>query len=129
MLVQLIVAVLLGCIIGYEREQAAKPAGVRTHGMVSLGASLFTIISLYGFGGIGDPARVAAQIVSGIGFLGAGLILRQRGSVQGLTTAASLWVTAAIGVAVGVGMMVMALTTTLLVYLLLHFGPHARPKA
>ena len=128
MLMRLVVAVLLGSIIGYEREQAAKPAGVRTHGMVSLGAALFTVISLYGFGGIGDPARLAAQIVSGIGFLGAGLILRQRGNVQGLTTAASLWVTAAIGVAVGVGMMVMALATTLLVYLLLRFGPHARPK-
>lgn len=129
MLVQLIVAVVLGSIIGYEREQAAKPAGVRTHGMVCLGAALFTVISLYGFGETGDPARVAAQIVTGVGFLGAGLILHQRGSIQGLTTAASLWVTAAIGVAVGVGMMIMALVTTLLVYLLLRFGPHARPKA
>jgi putative Mg2+ transporter-C (MgtC) family protein len=129
MLVRLVVAVVLGGIIGYEREQAAKPAGVRTHGMVCLGAALFTVISLYGFGETGDPARVAAQIVSGIGFLGAGLILRQRGNVLGLTTAASLWVTAAIGVAIGVGMMAMALMTVLLVYLLLHFGPRARPKA
>ena len=129
MLVRLVVAVVLGGIIGYEREQAAKPAGVRTHGMVCLGAALFTVISLYGFGQTGDPARVAAQIVSGIGFLGAGLILRQRGNVLGLTTAASLWVTAAIGVAIGVGMMAMALMTVLLVYLLLHFGPRARPKA
>ena len=129
MLARLVVAVVLGGIIGYEREQAAKPAGVRTHGMVCLGAALFTVISLYGFGKTGDPARVAAQIVSGIGFLGAGLILRQRGNVLGLTTAASLWVTAAIGVAVGVGMMAMALMTVLLVYLLLHFGPRARPKA
>ena len=129
MLVRLVVAVVLGGIIGYEREQAAKPAGVRTHGMVCLGAALFTVISLSGFGETGDPARVAAQIVSGIGFLGAGLILRQRGNVLGLTTAASLWVTAAIGVAIGVGMMAMALMTVLLVYLLLHFGPRARPKA
>ena len=129
MLVRLVVAVVLGGIIGYEREQAAKPAGVRTHGMVCLGAALFTVISLYGFAETGDPARVAAQIVSGIGFLGAGLILRQRGNVLGLTTAASLWVTAAIGVAIGVGMMAMALMTVLLVYLLLHFGPRARPKA
>lgn len=129
MLVRLVLAVMLGGIIGYEREQAAKPAGVRTHGMVCLGAALFTVISLYGFGETGDPARVAAQIVSGIGFLGAGLILRQRGNVLGLTTAASLWVTAAIGVAIGVGMMAMALMTVLLVYLLLHFGPRARPKA
>ena len=129
MLVRLVLAVMLGGIIGYEREQAAKPAGVRTHGMVCLGAALFTVISLYGFGETGDPARVAAQIVSGIGFLGAGLILRQRGNVLGLTTAASLWMTAAIGVAIGVGMMAMALMTVLLVYLLLHFGPRARPKA
>ena len=90
MLVRLVVALLLGGIIGYEREQTAKPAGVRTHGMVSLGAALFTVISLYGFGETGDPARLTAQVVSGIGFLGDGLILRQRGSVQCLTTAASL---------------------------------------
>jgi putative Mg2+ transporter-C (MgtC) family protein len=128
MLARLVIAVLLGGIIGYERERAAKPAGVRTHGMVSLGAALFAVISLYGFGERGDPARVAAQIVSGIGFLGAGLILHHRGSVQGLTTAASVWVTAAIGLAVGVGMAAMAVVTALLVYLLLRFGPHARPQ-
>lgn len=128
MLARLVVAVVLGGLVGYERERAAKPAGVRTQGMVSLGAALFAVISLDGFGERGDPARVAAQVVTGVGFLGAGAILHQRGNVQGLTTAASLWVTAAIGLAVGVGMIFMALGTTLLVYALLRFGPRPRPR-
>jgi putative Mg2+ transporter-C (MgtC) family protein len=96
---------------------------MRTHGMVSLGAALFTVVSLYGFGGAGDPGRVAAQIVTGVGFLGAGAILHQRGSVRGLTTAASLWVTAAIGTAVGTGMYWMSVATAALVFLVLRFGP------
>jgi putative Mg2+ transporter-C (MgtC) family protein len=127
MLARLAVAALLGGLVGYERERAAKPAGVRTHGMVSLGAALFAVLSFYGFGDTGDPARVAAQIVSGIGFLGAGLILHQRGSVHRITSAASLWVTAAIGMAMGVGMILMALAATVLVYGLLRFGPRPRP--
>lgn len=128
MLLRLALAMLFGSIIGFERERSGKPAGVRTHGMVSLGAALFTVVSLYGFGGAGDPARVAAQIVTGIGFLGAGAILHQRGSVQGLTTAASLWVTAAIGLAVGTGMVLMSLATAVLVVLLLRFGLRPKPK-
>jgi len=123
MFLRLLTAVVLGAVVGYERERAGKAAGVRTHGMVSLGAALFAVVSLHGFGGAGDPARVAAQIVTGIGFLGAGAILHQRGNVHGLTTAASLWVTAAIGLAVGVGMLLMSLATTVLVFLLLRFGP------
>lgn len=90
MFLRLLIAVVLGALVGYERERAGKPAGVRTHGMVSLGAALFAVVSLHGFGSTGDPARVAAQIVNGIGFLGAGAILHQRNSVHGLTTAASL---------------------------------------
>lgn len=129
MLARLVIAVLLGSLIGYERERRGKPAGVRTHGMVSLGAALFTVVSVHGFHGTGDPGRVAAQIVTGIGFLGAGAILRQRDSIQGLTTAASLWVTAAIGLAVGVGMEVMSVATAFLVFLLLRFGPRPRVKA
>lgn len=129
MLGRLILAAGLGAIVGYEREHVGKPAGVRTHGMVALGAALFTVVSLYGFGGVGDPGRVAAQVVTGIGFLGAGAILHQRGDVRGLTTAASLWATAAIGVAVGVGMHVMSLETTILVFLLLRFGPKRRAGA
>ena len=124
---QLILAVALGLRVGYEREQARKAAGLRTHGMVSLGSSLFAILSLYGFGYLGDPARVAAQVVFGTGFLGAGAILQQRISVQGLTTAASLWVTAAIGLAAGVGMVVMPVVTALLILLLLWLGLYLRP--
>ncbi len=120
---RLIIAVALGSAIGYERARKGKPAGVRTHGMVCLGAALFTVVSLYGFGNPNDTARVAAQIVTGIGFLGAGAILHEHGSVQGLTTAASLWVTAAIGLAVGTGMVLLSLATAILVFLLLRFGP------
>lgn len=123
MFLRLLAAVVLGALVGYERERAGKPAGVRTHGMVSLGAALFAVVSLHGFGSAGDPSRVAAQIVTGIGFLGAGAILHERGGVHGLTTAASLWVTAAIGLAVGVGMVLMSLATAVLVFLLLRFGP------
>ena len=129
MFLRLLIAVILGALVGYERERAGKPAGVRTHGMVSLGAALFAVVSLHGFGGTGDQARVAAQIVTGIGFLGAGAILQQRGNVHGLTTAASLWVTAALGLAVGVGMVFMSLFTAILVFLLLRFGPRRSLKA
>ena len=123
MLARLVVATLLAAVVGYERERTGKPAGVRTHGMVGLGAALFTVVSLHGFGPGGDATRVAAQIVTGIGFIGAGAILHERGGVHGLTTAASLWVTAAVGVAVGVGMFWMSLATAALVFLLLRFGP------
>ena len=123
MLGRIALATLLGAFIGYERERAGKPAGVRTHGMVALGSALFTAVSVFGFEGQGDPARMAAQIVTGVGFLGAGTILHLRGTVQGLTTAASLWVTAAIGTAVAVGMYLMSIETAALVWVLLRFGP------
>ncbi len=123
MLGRIALATLLGAFLGYERERAGKPAGVRTHGMVALGAALFTAVSVYGFQGQGDPARMAAQIVTGVGFLGAGTILHFRGTVHGLTTAASLWVTAAIGTAVAVGMYLMSIETAALVWALLRFGP------
>lgn len=126
MFLRLLIAVVFGALVGYERERAGKPAGVRTHGMVSLGAALFAVVSLHGFGSTGDPGRVAAQIVTGIGFLGAGAILHERDTIHGLTTAASLWLTAAIGLAVGVGMVFMSLATSVLVFLLLRFGPHPR---
>ena len=128
MLIRLLTAVLLGALVGYERERQGKPAGLRTHAMVALGAALFTVVSLYGFGPGADTSRLAAMIVSGIGFLGAGAILHERGGVQGLTTAASLWVTAAIGIAVGVGMLLMSLATTLLVFSVLRFAPTVRQK-
>lgn len=112
---RLVAAAVLGAAVGYEREHADKPAGLRTHILVALGSAQFTVVSLYGFNGAGDPARVAAQIVTGIGFLGAGAILRTETTVKGLTTAASVWVTAAIGLAVGVGMYGMSAVTTLIV--------------
>lgn len=123
MLLRIVTAAMLGGLIGYERERDGKPAGIRTHSMVAIGAALFTVVSIYGFGGASDPARVAAQIVTGIGFVGAGAILHQRGSIHGLTTAASLWVAAAVGLAAGVGMFAMSLVTAVIVMALLRFGP------
>jgi putative Mg2+ transporter-C (MgtC) family protein len=110
-LIRLAVAAALGGVIGLERELDEKAAGLRTHILVSLGSALFTLVSAYGFrefihrgsGASFDPSRIAAQIVTGIGFLGAGVIFRQGMSVRGLTTAASLWVVAAIGMASGAG--------------------------
>jgi putative Mg2+ transporter-C (MgtC) family protein len=106
MVLRLLLATVLSAVVGYERERAKKPAGLRTHILIGLGASLFTIASIYGFGGNGEPARVAAGVVTGVGFLGAGVIFRgMRGDVPvGLTTAASIWVTAAVGVAAGAGL-------------------------
>ena len=103
-ILRLSVALLLGGAIGLEREYRSKEAGFRTHFLVALGSSLFCIVSIYGFEGAHDSARIAAQVVSGIGFLGAGTIIFQKNVVRGLTTAAGLWVTAAIGLACGTGM-------------------------
>jgi len=110
-LLRLAVAAALGAVIGAEREFDEKAAGLRTHILVSVGAALFTLISAYGFSGIVengkvvsyDPSRIAAQVVTGIGFLGAGVIFRSGISIRGLTTAASLWLVAAIGMASGAG--------------------------
>ena len=124
LMLRLLLAIVLGGLVGYERERALKPAGVRTHGMVSLGAALFAIVSAHGFSA-GDPMRVAAAVASGIGFLGAGAILQQQGGVHGLTTAASLWVMAAIGLAVGAGLVLLPVGAAILVFLLLRFGPRA----
>jgi len=110
----------LGAAIGIERELHRQPAGFRTHSLVALGAALFTIISAYGFiGDAIDPTRITAQIVSGIGFIGAGTILQHRGNIRGLTTAASLWAVAAIGMAAGAGMVVMAVVGTVLILVVL----------
>lgn len=116
--IRLVVALLLGGIVGMEREYRSKDAGFRTHFLVALGAALFTIVSVYGFGDDrNDTSRVAAQVVSGIGFLGAGIIVFQKNMVRGLTTAAGLWVTAAIGMACGVGMYGIAVIVTILILL------------
>ncbi len=119
---RLIVSLVLAGIIGYQREKhSEKVAGLRTHILVSLGSTLITLISIYAFSGTNvDPSRIAAGIVTGIGFLGAGTIIRsvdKSGTVIiGLTTAASLWVTAAIGMAIGVGFYFAAVITTVLAY-------------
>ena len=115
---RLVVAMILGALIGTERELRAKAAGFRTHFLVALGSALFCIVSQFGFPeGLRDSSRVAAQVVSGIGFLGAGTIILQRSKVRGLTTAAGLWVTAAIGLACGTGLYLIATITTLLALL------------
>jgi putative Mg2+ transporter-C (MgtC) family protein len=103
--VRLALSAVAGMAIGIERELRDQAAGLRTHMLVAVGACLFTIVGAYGFDGEGDPSRVAAQVVTGIGFLGAGAIIREGVSVRGLTTAASLWVVAAAGTAVGLGML------------------------
>lgn len=118
------VAALLGGAIGLEREYRSKEAGFRTHFLVGLGSALFMVISIHGFDGMEaqpgiilqrDPARLAAQVVSGIGFIGAGTIIFQKNVVKGLTTAAGLWVTSAIGMAAGVGMFDVAVSATVMV--------------
>lgn len=117
-IVKVLIACLLCGLIGLEREYRQKSAGFRTHLLVGLGSTMFTLLSMHGFGAA-DPSRVAAQIVSGIGFIGAGAILRQGLSVRGLTTAATLWLVASIGMSVGVGWYSPALVATLVALLTL----------
>ena len=119
-LIRIIFSIILGSIIGLERELTNKSAGLRTQIMVCLGSCLFTILSIYGFSTavtlypLGDPSRVAAQIITGIGFIGAGTVLRQGLTVTGLTTASTLWIVAAIGMACGCGQINIATVTTVL---------------
>jgi putative Mg2+ transporter-C (MgtC) family protein len=108
-LLRLLVGLVLGAAVGWERELQQMPAGFRTHALVGLGSATFTVVSALAFAGpLTDPTRIAAQIVTGIGFLGAGAILHHRGAVRGLTTAASLWAVAAVGMAAGAGLYVIA---------------------
>ncbi|MBN8554997.1 MAG: MgtC/SapB family protein [Deltaproteobacteria bacterium] len=118
-----LVAVVCGVIIGLERESKGKPAGVRTLVLICLGSSIYVKVSILLSGDHGDPARVAAQIVSGIGFLGAGAIIQksESGYVAGLTTAASIWVTAAVGMVIGSGHYILALISVIIVVLALRF--------
>jgi putative Mg2+ transporter-C (MgtC) family protein len=124
--IRLVVAVIIGGIIGWDRQRSAKPAGMRTHMLVSLGSASFTLLGFEvgaylperqgaGF----DPTRVLQGVVGGIGFLGAGAIIRSQGRVSGITTAASVWVAGALGAAAGTGAFMLALTTTLLTFLVL----------
>ena len=135
---RLFVAAILGGVIGLEREYRAKEAGFRTHFLVALGSGLFMILSQFGFDDVLghyeqvslDPSRIASQVVTGIGFIGAGTIIFQKHVVRGLTTAAGLWVTSAIGMTAGAGMYVLSIATTVLVllclealyFILQHFG-------
>ena len=135
---RLFVAAMLGGVIGLEREYRAKEAGFRTHFLVALGSGLFMILSQFGFDDVLghyeqvslDPSRRASQVVTGIGFIGAGTIIFQKHVVRGLTTAAGLWVTSAIGMTAGAGMYVLSIATTVLVllclealyFILQHFG-------
>lgn len=126
MLIRIIIAVGLGALIGYEREITHKPAGFRTHIFVCLGACLFTIASLYLIEdstiGSFDPTRIAAGIVTGISFIGAGSIIATKGDVRGLTTASSLWVIAAIGLMIGFGIYFIPIVACIIVFLILRLG-------
>ena len=122
MILRFLLAFALGAGIGFQRERAGKTAGVRTHILVSSGAALFTLVSIYGFNGAAvDISRVAAAVVVGVGFIGAGVIFRgrQEEEVAGLTTAATIWVTAAIGLAAGAGMYLVSVIATALTVVVL----------
>ncbi len=119
LLLRLSLAVVLGGAVGLERELQRKAAGLRTNILICVGAALFTELSIAMSSASGDPARIAAQIVTGVGFLGAGTIIQARGIVTGLTTAATMWLVAAIGMAVGFGALLEATGATLLVLLVL----------
>jgi putative Mg2+ transporter-C (MgtC) family protein len=115
MILRLLLAAVFGALIGIEREYRSKVAGLRTHLLVTIGSALLMLLSKYGFGGEGDPARIAAQIVSGIGFIGAGaIIMDRRHAVHGLTTAAGIGVSSGIGMTVGAGMYALATAATVL---------------
>lgn len=126
-IIRILAAAVIGGVIGLEREYRAKEAGFRTHFLVALGSALFMVVSQFGFeqtdGGTGnvslDPSRVASQVVTGIGFIGAGIIIFQKHAVRGLTTAAGLWVTSAIGLACGSGLYFLAFITMILVLICL----------
>jgi len=123
-ILRLLLATALGAIIGFQRERAGKPAGLRTHILICLGAALFTVASIYGFGPASDPARVAAGVLVGVGFLGAGVILRTgEGIVAGLTTAATIWAVASIGLAAGAGMYLVSAVATAIMLIILYL-PH-----
>jgi putative Mg2+ transporter-C (MgtC) family protein len=117
---RMVMAVVCGAVIGAEREWHGKPAGLRTNILICLGASIFTMLSVYIASTYkADPARIAAQIVTGIGFIGAGAIIRGEGGVHGLTTAATIWLVAAIGMCCGAGFYILASTATGLTFLVL----------
>jgi putative Mg2+ transporter-C (MgtC) family protein len=123
-IIKLLLAVLVGGLIGIEREYRDKSAGFRTMIFICVGATLFTIFSAKMAVGLSDPTRIAANIVSGVGFLGAGVILRERGRVTGLTTAATIWLTAALGMGIGGGYYIYVCVSTIVVLLVLWIFPN-----
>lgn len=124
LIVRLLLSVLFAGIVGFEREMTGKPAGLRTHALVSMGACLFTIASFYVFPETAslDASRIAAGVVTGIGFIGAGSIIATKGHVKGITTAASLWLVAAIGLIVGMGGYVIAFVASIFSFIVLRMG-------
>jgi putative Mg2+ transporter-C (MgtC) family protein len=125
MVLRLLLATALGAIVGYQREKAGKQAGLRTIILICVGAALFTLTSIYAFGAEADPSRIAAGIVAGVGFLGAGAIIRRdEGLVAGLTTAATIWAIAAIGMAAGAGFYLISAVATLIILIILLL-PHS----
>lgn len=128
MVLRLLLAAGLGAAIGYQRERAGKAAGLRTHILICVGAALFTVVSLYGFGPTSDVGRVAAGVVAGIGFIGAGAIIHRGAGdiVAGLTTAATIWAVAAIGLAAGAGLYLVAGVTTAITLAVLFLPRHIR---
>ncbi len=126
-ILRLLLAAVLGGIIGYQREKAGKEAGLRTHILISVGSALFTVVSIYGFAG-SDPSRIAAGVVTGIGFLGAGVILhRTGGAVIGLTTAATMWAVAGIGLSAGAGLYLISAVATAVVLIALLLPHLSKP--
>jgi len=117
-ILRLVIAVIIGGLVGIEREAYHKPAGIRTHMLVCLGAALFTIVTIISFPG-GDAIRIAAGIVTGIGFLGAGTIFKSKDTIKGLTTAASLWAVAGIGLAIGAGLYIITVAAAILIVIIL----------
>lgn len=130
-LVRLLVAVVLGAVLGFEREVRGMAAGLRTHMLVSLGAALYVVAPLQGGMEVGDLSRVLQGVVAGIGFLGAGAILKlsERGEIKGLTTAASIWLTAAVGIAAGMGREMTAILTTVVALFILTLSHRGRGRS
>jgi len=125
--VRLLLSAIIAGIIGWEREHVHKPAGLRTHMLVAVGSTLITLVSLDAITG-GDPGRIAAGIVTGIGFLGAGTIFRDKNHIRGLTTAASVWAVSGLGIALGAGYFVGALVAAIIIILTLHIGKFEKSK-
>jgi putative Mg2+ transporter-C (MgtC) family protein len=135
---RILVAILLGSVIGLERQLNCKVAGIKTHILVCVGSTVFTLLSLYGFTGLSvigevaklthDPARIAAQIIPGIGFIGAGAIWKSNSNVVGITTASTLWITASVGMAVGSGYFFLSIFTTFAVLFSILIFRHVESK-